>query len=270
MVAITPQEIKSIQISILKDIDRFCKSNNIQYYLFAGSLIGAVRHKGVIPWDDDIDICMKREDYNYFFKTFNSKGIPNRKAICLEYDEDYYSAAGKVIDTRTSLIEAVAKPCELGVFVDIFPMDYLPEKESDIKRLNFRISGYRKLVALKNIKILKERIWYKNVVLTIAQFLLKPIPMNHLLKRIASIAQTYKNDSTCTKLADISVFTYGMKEVHERAEFATTVEMEFEGSMFSVPVGFDKVLQRMYGDYMKLPPKEKQVSHHVNNVFWKE
>ena len=270
MKEVTEEELREIQLGILKDIDSFCKERKIQYFLYAGSLIGAIRHKGFIPWDDDIDICMKRKDYEFFFKHFDSAGFSYRKSICLENNKEYYLAAGKVVDTRTVVIEAVENPCELGVFVDIFPMDNIPADFDQLVKLNRKISPYRIMLMLKNNRVLPSRVWYRNAVYRLAHLLLKPVKRGYLLNKISSIAQTYVDDDTCNKLADISVFTYGFKEVHYKNEFEETVEMPFEGSMFSVPAGYDSILKRMYGDYMKLPPAEKQVTHHVNSVFWKE
>lgn len=266
----TSTEVKNCQLDLLMELDKYCRANNIQYYLFAGSLIGAVRHKGFIPWDDDIDVCMKREDYDFFFANYNKEKSHLGKAVCIDNDINYYTPAGKVVDSRTILVEEINLNYPIGVYIDVFPMDHMPDDNREVLKLNRKIDKYRKAISLKTTKVSKERAWYKNTILRIGEFCLKPVSMRYLLNNISRLAQTYKGVPSCTRLADISVFTYGMKEVHLMSEFDKTAELEFEGHIFLAPCGYDTVLKRMYGDYMKLPPKEKQIAHHAYQAFWKE
>ena len=204
---ISVEELKMIQLKILDSIDDFCKKNGMQYFLFSGTLIGAVRHKGYIPWDDDVDICMKRKDYDRFFSEFNQQRRDTLKSISAETEKNYYLASGKVIDTATVIEEENNCAMPIGVYVDIFPMDNLPSDDKKLKKLNHRIDIYRKMLILK--------------------------------------------------------------EVFPCEDFAETAELEFEGKTYSVPKNYKHVLSNMYGDYMKLPPKEKQVSHHHFTAYWK-
>ena len=270
MRAMTSKEVKKCQLDLLMELDEYCRTNKIQYFLFAGSLIGAVRHKGFIPWDDDIDVCMKREDYDFFFANFNKQKNHYGKAVCIENDVNYYTPAGKILDSRTILVEEINLNYPIGVYIDVFPLDRMPDDITEITILNRRIDKYRKAITLKTSKVSKDRTWYKNAVLRIGELFLKPISMRYLLNNISRLAQTYKDVTSCTRLADISVFTYGMKEVHLMSEFEKTVELEFEGRIFWGPCGYDSVLKRMYGDYMKLPPKEKQIAHHSYQAYWRE
>ena len=132
MKRIDTSEMKLIEMSILNEIDRFCKERGITYFLFVGTLLGAVRHKGFIPWDDDIDICMKREDYEKFFHDFNINRDDCLFAVNYKNDDEYYLASGKVIDTRTLLIEE-KDAAPIGVYVDVFPMDRLPNNKFKFK-----------------------------------------------------------------------------------------------------------------------------------------
>ena len=118
---ISVEELKMLQLKILDSIDDFCKKNEIQNFLFSGTLIGAVRHKGYIPWDDDVDICMKRKDYDRFFAEFNQQRQDTLKAISTETEKDYYLASGKVIDTATVIEEENNYAMPIGVYVDVFP-----------------------------------------------------------------------------------------------------------------------------------------------------
>ena len=159
---ISVEELKMLQLKILDSIDDFCKKNEIQYFLFSGTLIGAVRHKGYIPWDDDVDICMKRKDYDRFFAEFNQQRQDTLKAISTETEKDYYLASGKVIDTATVIEEENNYAMLIGVYVDVFPMDYLPADDKKLKQLNHRIDIYRKMLVLKSVPVSDRRATVKN------------------------------------------------------------------------------------------------------------
>lgn len=263
-------ELKEIQLQILEEIDRFCQANSIQYFLFAGTLIGAVRHNGYIPWDDDIDICMKRSDYERFFSTFNCSSYSGYlSAICHENDKEYYLAAGKVVDTRTVLIEKTKFKHSIGVYVDVFPMDNLPAEDNKIKALDSKLKKYRWMQTLKTVVPDSKRSMLKNLALYCGEILLRPVSISTIIRKITLLAKTFAHCEN-EKLADISVFTYGMKEVFPASDFAESCKLSFEGKKFNAPINYDDVLSRMYGDYMKLPPKEKQISHHVFEAYWKE
>lgn len=188
---ISVEELKMIQLKILDSIDDFCKKNGMQYFLFSGTLIGAVRHKGYIPWDDDVDICMKRKDYDRFFAEFNQQRQDTLKAISTETEKDYYLASGKVIDTATVIEEENNYAMPIGVYVDVFPMDYLPADDKKLKQLNHRIDIYRKMLVLKSVPVSDRRSTVKNWVLKVSSFLLKPISMQHLISKIAKLATSY-------------------------------------------------------------------------------
>ena len=120
------EELHQIELDMLKEIDRICRRENIQYYLAGGTLLGAVRHKGFIPWDDDIDIAMARDEYERFLKVMKKERHPYLKIFAMEFDKEYQYTFAKVVDTRTRLIEEIGKDLpDMGVFIDIFPIDGL-------------------------------------------------------------------------------------------------------------------------------------------------
>lgn len=267
---ISIEEMKNLQVTMLGEIDAFCKVNNLQYFLFAGTLIGAVRHHGYIPWDDDLDICMKRKDYDFFFRNFNKNREDSYRAICFENDPEYYLASGKVIDDRTVLIENTQSDYQIGVYIDVFPMDKVPGDERQFKMMNRQIGLYRNMLLLKNVTIQKGRSVAKNTVLAISKVLLKAVPRLFILKQIRKIATRYEDNEDASRIADISVFTWGTRELFPAEDLYECINMEFEGNQWPVPKNYHHVLSSMYGEYMKLPPKEKQVSHHDYEVFWKD
>ena len=268
MKKIDEQELKNIQIGILDYIDSYCRKNGIDYYLQAGTLLGAVRHKGYIPWDDDIDVSMKRDDYERFFESFNKHADGPYKAIYYKNDPGYYMQFGKVVDTRTVMKEETNFKKEIGVYVDVFPFDYLPSDIKSIKKLNNRIKPYRKALDIKTISPSPKRVWYKNLILRIGSFVLKPISCYWLIDRINSLARKYNEGNDKTNIAGIAVLNYGLKEVHDSHCFNGHVELEFEGKKYNCPIGYKNVLKNTYGDYMKLPPVELRKSHHVYKAWW--
>ena len=140
-------EIKSVELEILKYIHNFCIENDIKYFLNYGTLIGAVRHKGFIPWDDDIDICMFRKDYEKFIDLF-SKDDGIYKILSLETDDKYYNNFMKVINSKTKIEdERNYKTYDLGIFVDIFPIDSFDDLklvEKTYKLESFKLLSFSK------------------------------------------------------------------------------------------------------------------------------
>ncbi len=262
-------EIKMLQVEILSSIDDYCCKNHIEYYLFAGTLLGAVRHKGFIPWDDDIDICMKRDDYDRFFSGFNYGRNDSFEAITVDNKYDYYCAFGKVVDNRTVLTEKNNFNVDIGVYVDVFPLDKV--RKGDIRTIinGSILSIYRKILLLKTIKISAERVFWKNVILALGNLVFKPMSTKYVIYKISKYATLDRNKEDYCYLADISVYTYGKKERFYKEYFDNTCLLQFEGKTFKAPCGYDSILKQMYGEYFNLPPISKQQSTHVFEAYWR-
>ena len=263
---ITIEEQKRIMLNILDSVDSYCREHSLKYFLAYGTLLGAVRHKGFIPWDDDIDIWMFRSDYEKFI--FEYKDRSNRyKVIGPDNCQNYHLPFAKVIDTNTKLIEDVDNPPDIGTYIDIFPIDFLPEEYEQRKKIVKRISLLYKLLNLKKIKISNERGFTKNMILRIGKIVLSPISRERLIKDINAYAC---DESRATSYCGaITAFTYGEKEIMSADLFENVIELDFEDRSYFAPSGYHKILKHFYGDYMKLPPKEKQLTHHGYSVDWR-
>ncbi|SDW69793.1 lipopolysaccharide cholinephosphotransferase [Kandleria vitulina] len=262
-------DYKQILLGVMDAIDSYCRTHSITYYLVGGTLLGAVRHKGFIPWDDDIDIAMKRSDYERFCLEFNSDRKDNYKVVGLHNMKSYYTSSAKVIDTSTSLLENAFQAVELGAYIDVFPLDYISaDNLGKAEQLLCKKTLALKVKSVKTMNISSSRSWLKNGLIVASRVL--------CWSSINKISQDY--DRRAKKIAGTSNDAYianlygawGKREISESKYFDSIVELPFEGRLYMAPCGYKMYLQGVYGDYMKLPPKEKQVAHHDFKVYWKE
>lgn len=262
-------KVRLIQIELLDELDRIAKKHQIKYQLFAGTLLGAVRHKGYIPWDDDIDIVMLREDYerfisvcekdlgaNFFLQTPNIKGSPY--------------AFTKLRKNNTLFVEKEVEAVDIhhGIFIDVFPMDnvFIERKYSRPfqRKLNF-------LMTVRAAKILKnKRRGIKGLYISLINlFFRKPLQFYNL--KIDAVSQKFKHIDTdyvahlnCIRLGK----DYGGWH-YRRDDFDNIHLFEFEGKLYPGPKRFHDLLTLEYGDYMTPPPIEKQKPHHgINKVMF--
>lgn len=258
------EEIKKIELDILVKFDEFCRKENLKYYIFEGTLLGAVKYKGFIPWDDDIDVCMPREDYMILIDKLSKKPIKSLELFSVYNNQEYYYQYAKLINTKTILIEENQRKIQnYGLFIDIFPIDGIQGNEEKVKKylskqrtiLNF-ISSIQVIEMRSNSKI--KKIIKKIVIPIIKLFGNKPI------KRID---RTFinKNDAT----SEFVTKATNKGEYYRREWFKEQVEIEFEGKKFYAPIDYDKILRVKFGEYEKDPPKEKQVTHHNFTVYRK-
>ncbi len=260
-------ELQSKLLEILIWFHKFCENNHLTYYLAFGTMLGAVRHKGFIPWDDDIDVYMPRDDYErYLDLTFNKKG----KYVTESYrngNKDYVYSWTKVYDSETTLEEKLQKyKLVRGLYIDVFPLDgcgnSFKKAEKIIKKCDF-IKRY-KIVKFFTYK--KERKFYKNC----GVFLINILPpykgnflkinkrINEKYSRIKYNESIYVFDSAEPKKT---------RKIINKEVFGTPKLYEFEGHLFFGPEKSEEYLTITFGDYRKLPPIEEQVSHHTFSYY---
>lgn len=256
---ITIEEQKKIQIDILSDIATFCETNGIRYFLAYGTLLGAVRHKGYIPWDDDIDIIMPRPDYERFCKEYRDNEKDYYEILNSYTDVSCYINFTKVHDTRTRFQERYSKENNYGVFVDVFPLDGYIDKRQMVKchRL-FRLIHY------KSLKWYIGNSFIKNIALTILRTILWPFDIRSLLNKLESESKR--------KPFEGSEYVYFFSEKTEPIKkelFDEYTYTLFEKQQYRIPKRYDELLTLQYGDYMKLPPEEQRVNKHQAKAWWK-
>ena len=256
------EDIKRISLDILIDVHEFCVNNNIHYSLGYGTMLGAVRHKGFIPWDDDIDIIMLRQDYEKFIKSYRSE---NYDIIYHDKNKDYILPYAKVIDNSTVLINSWMPKLKMGIGIDIFPIDYIGDDEKNVKRVYRNKTFYNYLYI---IKVLDYR-WrgiFKSSFLLISKILLFWLSKSYLCEKLESYGNKYGRHSgywgqivTCDSASKCAM-SYDI--------YSTLKLYDFENQKFYGIDNSDEYLKHLYGNYMKLPPKEKQMTHHDSDGYY--
>lgn len=253
-VEMTAKEVKMCQMGILRYVKKVCQENNLRYYLCAGTLLGAVRHRGYIPWDDDIDIAMPYPDY--------------RKLLDLIYKEDrryqvwspYYDKEkcfclfSRIFDQDT-VMKVWEYPFLItgGVSIDVFPIFGLPDKAGDVMPYYSKVRRLQEQFISTYIEYAEEteEVIYKRI---------------SLQEELLSLLEKYSFDKSAQAF---SITKYKEREILPAAIYDSSIEMEFEGEAFAVAEGYDIYLKALYGNYMELPPEEQRTTDHNFKAFWK-
>ena len=254
-------ELQSIELNILKEIDNYCLENKLQYFVTAGTMLGAVRHKGFIPWDDDIDISMPRSDYQKLICEFSSE---HYSILTNENTEDYYYNFAKIVDKRTYAKENLHKNeiKELGVWVDIFPLDGLTSYKGG---LHYKIVHFLNRMCLfaKSDDLTAYRGWLNKLLCNLSRW----IGFKKIIKLYNIAVRKYDIKSVPYYFLPNS--TYGKKVISSTKNLKDTLRVPFENIQVNIPDGYDNILKNVYGDYMTLPPVDKRIAHHNASFYWK-
>ena len=255
--------VKEIETEILKSFISVCEHLNLTYYILEGTLLGAVRHKGFIPWDDDIDVGMPREDYEVFIKEGQAL-LPEGYFIqTFASDPEYLANYAKIRNSNTTFIETSVRKRNInhGIFIDVFPLDYCSENPKKRAIEN-------KIMMLQTVRISREfylpnrKNKLKSIIIRMAASLIYPSAKQALNVRDKMYKATKKS---------AMIVSYGSawakKEVMPADWYKEGCELEFEGIKVKAPKEYSKWLTQVYGDYMTPPPVSEQVSHHYVDVL---
>lgn len=257
------KKMKALELSMLASFVEVCRKLSLRYYLVGGTLLGAVRHKGFIPWDDDIDVAMPREDYEIFLRE-GQKHLPEHLFLqCLATDPAYAMNFAKIRDSRTTLVEyAVRKyPMNHGVFIDIFPLDFYPDTEKEQKYMDFhqKIFKYRTRAAVEVPKEARHSFPVELGMNALAAVTCLRYP--DFRKALEAREKLHKSVPAGNTWANYCG-AWGKKEIMPASWYGRGTELTFEGLTVLGPEHWDKWLTQVYGNYMQLPPVEKRVGHH--------
>lgn len=259
------EELKVLQLDVLQAVHDFCQKNGITYSLACGTALGAVRHKGYIPWDDDIDIYLLRDDYERLMRGYPKEG--RYQLISLERDKVWDRPYAKAYDDSTLFEEKRNDNIKIGLGIDVYPIDTVPEDEDEWWRFDKKRRNLQRIIEVKQMKFDRNRSLLKNLILAIGKTALLPFSRRCIAEYIDRYIKQY-NDKGGSWVFE-SVQGMLQKNRFHRDIFKRTIPVRFEDREFMLFENFDEYLSNGYGDYMKLPPKEKQVNHHVYNAYWK-
>lgn len=264
----TEEEVKEILLDLLWTFHRFCEEHDIRYSLDYGTLLGAIRHKGYIPWDDDIDVCMLRSEYEKLESVFPKEMENKYSFYSLNREKLWNRPYGKFFNTRTVEKEKSNNNIGTGLGIDVFPIDDVPDNtyifDTFRKRRLLLIQASR----IKSIVWSKKRNLIKNLFVVICQLILLPFSHRTIAKAIDRYIKT--NNNRNYSFVYHSCDAVEGKYSYPKSFFNNYIDIPFEGYTFKIIAEYDKYLTQIYGDYMKLPPEEKRISHHAFEAWWKK
>ena len=266
---ISMSEIKEIALNTLLYFDDFCRQHNLTYYLAYGTLIGAIRHQGYIPWDDDIDVWMLRDDYQKLIELNQYLDHNHYQLNCIQCNELYAMPFAKLTKTGTVILPARFITGYLyGLSIDIFPLDtigdYENEEEAHQALLSIKnahlplLNKYHHLTGGKKEKLIKKMAKKTAYYLATKQY--GPLP-KHMRSYADALMNLFPNAT------GQYVATIDDKVLLKKEWFRNTVMVAFEGHQLPAPIEYDKVLHKQYGDYMSYPPIEQQVKPHTYKAY---
>ncbi|WP_407894629.1 LicD family protein [Lacticaseibacillus sp. N501-2] len=262
------EEFQHITLNILSDFNKLCEEFQLQYYLAYGTLIGALRHKGFIPWDDDIDIIMPREEYNRFVTICKSRGEHRYSLLSTETCKNYKSPYPKYIDNNTELIQQYGfrDDIPMGIYIDIFILDGCSSDLSEAHKVGKTaaklfhkwVNASQSLTSSNSGKLISTLKWLKNT----------PYRMKgskRYLHELQDLSAKYPLNSS----RYCSVLIGGYDTVWPVEYFQSGRLTSFEELNCPIPLMAEKILSDDYGNYLELPPLEKRKPHHHFEAHWK-
>ena len=260
----TLRKVHEVELEILEEFKRVCKKNKLRYFLVGGTCLGMIRHKGFIPWDDDIDVGMPRSDYDKFLKIAKDELDSKYFVDSMENNKNYLLPFAKIMKKNTLFIESVRNNVDgnNGIFIDIFPFE-------NVKKGGL---GYKIRFAISYALV--DTLFYKSKLRKLKNTMFKPLTVifsfltKKRLKKILHFVVTKCKDDNSKYISVIGTGYGYRKELMKREDILPTKEVLFENRKVSGMANPNAYLKSLYGDYMKLPPKEKRINHMPEKIIF--
>lgn len=256
-------EIQNVSLQILKEIATICEQHNFRYTLAFGTLIGAIRHRGFIPWDDDVDIIMPRSDYERFLKYLVNNPVKNLKVFNHKYVRGYPLGISRICDMRYKIEDSNWKQdVDMGIFVDVYPLDGLADTYEEAKKaFSFTDKSRANLLRLikKDSPKFKFKSLFKDFRFWISEIKLRILGLEYIHSKLEKEARMRPFEKY--KFVGVSNWNWA-HIVFQRDWFNEFIRVPFEDCEFNIISHYDEMLREEYGDYMQLPPIEKRTYHH--------
>ena len=272
MKALTAREVQLGELNVVKKLDEICEKLNLRYFLTYGTLLGAVRHKGFIPWDDDVDVMMPRPDYEKLvaYLISHEKECMPYKLMHYKTNKDYIYPISRLVDTRYWIDYQDAKDYGLGLFVDIYPLDGCGNTAEEAAQLMKRGRWDIKLISLAGLDKFSRSVsggFLRSVGKFAGYCYAKFRGTQYFAAKLDAIGKACSYDES--SYVNLTIWDTSVKPFKKEL-FASVERMQFEDAMLCVPSRYDEILTQCYGDYMKLPPEDQQVAHHYYTAYLKE
>lgn len=254
-------QVQEKLLEMLGWFHQYCRENGLTYYIVGGSMLGAIRHGGFIPWDDDIDVVLPRPDYNRLLSMFDTK----RDHYLLESpytgNRDFYYTFAKLYDTDTTLVQRTRRNCRRGLYIDVFPLDGVGADENEALANFSKFDRLNMFLMTRTCAITKERSFYKNAAIVFSRLIPSFIVNDReLVLKVDRTASSFGYD-WCNYVANL-MGSYRRKEIMEKRIFGKPTEYKFEDIVVDGVEHYEEFLTHIYGDWRKLPPEDKRKPSH--------
>lgn len=267
------QEIQKVNLDTLKFVSKICDQEEVKYIIAYGTLIGAIRHKGFIPWDDDLDIMIPRPDYERLLSYFeiHKDELNPYIAMNMRNTKDYPHMITRICDTRYRIDVENEKDCGMGVFVDCICMDGCGNTLEEANIIMNKIKIYSHLIFLaarQQLVMRTTKMWKRRMLKPFAYYYAKILGKKRLVKKLLSLVDKSAYEKS-DYVACLIWPTYYNKEILKKEYLENRILVDFEDAKFYAPKNYDGYLRQLYGDYMTQPPVKDRIYHHLYKAYKK-
>ena len=255
---VSEKENKKLLLDMMQYVHEFCDEKGIQYFLYFGSLLGAVRHKGFIPWDDDMDICMTRKEYERFIKCF-PKGKDTRYSVMTYRDKNHYQPYAKIVDNYTRILEREDKP--IGIYIDLFIIDNEGKTFSEAGRFMHLVSFFVRL-RYGHVLQYRESASRNKIIYGARKALAKLTDENELLRIIDNVSRLKESEELSEYVGAVNASGYNERQILRGEWFKEDITVPFEDREFRIPKDYHDILKTIYVNYMDLPAESSRTGYH--------